>query len=102
MVPLGESHTAGKTRLNHRLINIVVWGRTRRLTLLQLELLNTGLIGSDGGTLDTNGILLDSLCAVDGNLVVGLVTVFNTLGMGSAGCPLAERYHPGLLPSRST
>lgn len=50
------------------------------LTLLQLELLHTSLIGSDGGALDTNAILLDGLSGFDGNLVIGLVTVLDTLG----------------------
>mgnify|MGYP006902565186 CR=1 FL=1 len=48
------------------------------LTLLQLELLNTGLIGGDGGTLDTNTVLLNSLGGIDGDLVIGLITVLNT------------------------
>jgi hypothetical protein len=49
------------------------------LTLLQLELLNTGLIGGDGGALDTDTILLNGLSSLDGDLIIGLVTVFNTL-----------------------
>ena len=48
------------------------------LTLLQVELLDTGLIGGDGGTLDTNTILLNGLGGINGNLVVGLITVLNT------------------------
>lgn len=71
MVPLGESHTG---MVNCRQVELYrVW-----LTLLQLELLDAGLIGSDGGTLDTNAILLDGLSRVDGDLVVCLVTVFET------------------------
>lgn len=50
-----------------------------RLTLLQLELLDTGLIGGDGRALDTDTILLNGLSSLDGDLVIGLVTVFNTL-----------------------
>ena len=53
-------------------------------TLLELELLDTTLIGGDGGTLDTNTILLDGLSRVNGDLVVGLVTIFKTLRGGSA------------------
>lgn len=49
------------------------------LTLLQLELLNTALVGGDGGTLDTNAILLDSLSGLDSDSVLGLVTVLDTL-----------------------
>lgn len=48
-----------------------------KLTLLQLELLNTGLIGGYGGTLDTDTILLDSLGGINGDLVIGLVTILN-------------------------
>lgn len=48
------------------------------LTLLQVELLNTGLIGGDGGALDTNTVLLNSLGGINGNLVIGLITVLDT------------------------
>lgn len=48
------------------------------LTLLQLELLNTGLIRGDRGTLDTDTVLLNSLGGIDGDLVIGLITVLNT------------------------
>ena len=57
-------------------------GRTAaitNLTLLQLEFLNTGLIGGDGSALDTDTILLDGLGGLNGDLVIGLVTVFETL-----------------------
>lgn len=54
----------------------------KKLTLLQLELLNTGLIGGDGGTLDTDTVLLDSLGGINGDLVIGLVTVLKTLERG--------------------
>ena len=53
--------------------------RSRRHTLLQLELLNTGLIGGDGGALDTDTVLLDSLSGINGDLVIGLITVLQTL-----------------------
>lgn len=49
-----------------------------KLTLLQLELLNTGLIGGDGGALDTDTVLLDGLGGINGDLVIGLITVFDT------------------------
>jgi hypothetical protein len=52
------------------------------LTLLQLELLDTGLIRGDGGALDTDTILLDGLSGLDGDLVIGLVTVLKTLKQG--------------------
>jgi hypothetical protein len=54
-------------------------GEGRKRTLLQLELLNTGLIGGDGGTLDTDTILLDSLGGINSNLIIGLITVLQTL-----------------------
>ena len=53
-------------------------GRGLKLTLLELELLYTGLIGSDGGALNTDRVLLDSLGSVNGDLVVGLITVLET------------------------
>ena len=46
--------------------------------MLQLKLLNTGLIGRDGGALDGNAVLLGSLSGIDGDLVIGLVTVLQT------------------------
>lgn len=46
-----------------------------KLTLLQLELFDSLLIGSNGGTLDTDRVLLDGLGGVDGDLIIGLVTV---------------------------
>lgn len=48
------------------------------LTLLELELLDTRFIWGDGRTLDTNRVLLDSLCSVDSHLIVGLVSVGQT------------------------
>lgn len=53
-------------------------GKCLRLTLLQLEFLNPSLIGRNGCTLDTNRIFLDSLGSVKGDLVVGLIAVFET------------------------
>ena len=69
MVPLGESHTETLAKFTKQ----VDWH-----TLLQVELLYTSLIRSDGGALDTNSILLDSLGGIDGDLVVGLITVLET------------------------
>jgi hypothetical protein len=60
--------------VRHRIV-----GEGRKRTLLQLELLNTGLIGGDGGTLDTDTILLDSLGGINSNLIIGLITVLQTL-----------------------
>ena len=50
----------------------------RQPHLLELELLDSGLIGSDGCALDTHRVLLDGLCSIDGDLVVGLVSVRET------------------------
>lgn len=55
----------------------------RKPHLLQLELLDTALVRSDGGALDANAILLDSLGRVDGDLVVGLVAVLETLRLSA-------------------
>jgi hypothetical protein len=71
MVPLGESHTS-------KVSFLVLHRQIYELTLLQLELFNTGLIGGDGGTLDTNTVLLDGLGGLNSDLVIGLVTVLDT------------------------
>lgn len=46
--------------------------------LLELELLNTLLIGGDGRALDTDRVLLDGLGGIESDLVVGLITVLET------------------------
>ncbi|KAH0281690.1 putative isocitrate dehydrogenase, partial [Aureobasidium melanogenum] len=48
------------------------------LTLLQVELLDTGLVRGDGSALDTDRVLLDSLGGINGDLVVGLISVGKT------------------------
>ena len=48
----------------------------RQPHLLELELLDSLLIGCDGGALDTHRVLLDRLGSIQRHLVVGLVTVF--------------------------
>lgn len=45
--------------------------------LLELELLHTILIGGDSGTLDADLVLLDSVGGLDGDLVLGGVSVLN-------------------------
>ena len=55
-----------------------MWVREKKLTLLELELLYTGLIGSDGSALNTDGVLLDGLSGINSDLVVGLITVLET------------------------
>jgi hypothetical protein len=63
------------------------------LTLLQLELLDTGLIRSDGGALDTDTILLDGLSGLDCDLVIGLVTVLETLQEKVSTVEICSRSH---------
>jgi hypothetical protein len=45
------------------------------LTLLKLELLHSRFVRGDGGALDSDGVLLDSLGGIESDLVIGLVTV---------------------------
>lgn len=54
-------------------------GYNSETNLLEVELLDTGLIRSDGSALDTDLVLDDSLRSVDGDLVVGLITVLKAL-----------------------
>ncbi len=46
--------------------------------LLEVELLHAILIGGNGGTLDTNVVLLDGLSSLNGNLVISGITVGET------------------------
>lgn len=72
MVPFGDNHTAGDISWERRELD-----RTQH-TLLELELLNTGFIWGDGGTLDTDRVLLDGLGGINGDLVVGLITILES------------------------
>lgn len=45
--------------------------------LFQLEFSDSFLVRSDGGTLDTYFVLLDSMSSINGDLIVSLVSVFN-------------------------
>lgn len=47
----------------------------RQPHLLELELLDSLLIRCDGSALDTDRVLLDGLSGINGDLVVGLITV---------------------------
>lgn len=81
MVPLGDSHTVtGQSEVKFNVVSDdhMQGGKFMLLTLLQLELLNSGLIGSDGGALDSDRVLLDGLGGINGDLVVGLITVLET------------------------
>ena len=51
----------------------------RQPHLLELEFLDTLLVWGNGGALDTNRVLFDSFGSIDSDLVVGLVTVGETL-----------------------
>ena len=44
----------------------------------EFELLDSGLIGGDGGALDTNLAFLDCFGSIHGDLVIGLVSVLHT------------------------
>ena len=45
--------------------------------LLEVELLDAGLVGGDGRAFDAHAVLLDGVGGVDGDLVVGLVAVLD-------------------------
>jgi hypothetical protein len=61
----------------NRLLQVVADGAVgRQPHLLELELLDPLLIGRDGRALDADRVLLDRLGGIDGDLVVGLVAVF--------------------------
>lgn len=57
---------------------LILW----KLTFLQFEFLHSRLVGGDGGAFDTNSILFDSFGGIDGDLVIGLVAVFQALNKG--------------------
>ena len=44
---------------------------------LQFELLNSGLIGSNGGTFDTDLTLFDGISGIDGDLVICGISIFH-------------------------
>jgi hypothetical protein len=46
--------------------------------LLQVEFFDTSLIRSDGGALNADVVLLDGFGSFNGNVVVGLITIFHT------------------------
>src|SRR6185295_725498 len=53
-------------------------GAVRRLPhLLQVELLDAGFVGGDGGAFDADAVRLDRLGGLDGDLVPGLVAVLD-------------------------
>jgi hypothetical protein len=49
------------------------------LHLLQVEFLHTRLIGGDGGALHADRVLQNGLGGILGDLVIGLVTVLQSL-----------------------
>ena len=44
---------------------------------LESEFLDSLLIGRDGSALDSNSVFQDGVCAVDGDLIVGFVSLLN-------------------------
>ena len=46
-----------------------------RLTLLQLEFLDSGLVWSDGRTLDADAVFLDRLCSINRHLIICLISI---------------------------
>ncbi|CAI8362236.1 MAG: Uncharacterised protein [Cellulomonadaceae bacterium TMED98] len=46
--------------------------------LLQAKFFDPGLIGGDGGAFDADTVFFDGVGRVDGDLVVGLVALFDT------------------------
>jgi hypothetical protein len=51
--------------------------RATMIMCTQDHTLDTSLISRDGGTLASNVVLQDGVCAIDRDLVVGLVTLLN-------------------------
>lgn len=46
--------------------------------LFKAKFLNACFIGRDGGTFDSNAVLTDGVGSINGNLVIGFVTVFDS------------------------
>ncbi len=44
--------------------------------LFEVELLNTRFIWCNGGTFNSHPILFDGICSINGNLVIGFISVF--------------------------
>lgn len=85
MVPFGDSHTVDITLVSQRSKCLLGVGREERRqaliarTLLQMELFHTGFIRGNGGALDADAVLFDRIGGVDGDLVFGFVTEFQSL-----------------------
>lgn len=86
IVPLGDSHTSPVSRKP----KAAVIGEED--TLLQVKLLDAGLIRGDGSAFHTNTIFLDGLCSFNGNLIFGLITVFQALGTIISRLPFLRQY----------
>lgn len=66
-------------RTEHGTAKNVSDGAVRREPhLLEAKLLDTSLVGCDGSALDTHLVLFDGLGSLDGDLVVGSITVLHT------------------------
>ncbi len=72
-------HVLDDDRLaEHHAIENVADGAVRRLPhLFQVELFDARFVGGDGGALDAHAVLQDGVRRVDGDLVVGLVAIFD-------------------------
>jgi len=46
--------------------------------MFKVELFDSGFIRSDGSTFDTNFTLFDGIGSIDGDLIVGSISVFDT------------------------
>lgn len=66
---LGEDDRFTENGASEDVTNGPVWTLPH---LLELELLDAGLVRGDCGTLDADLVFQDSVSGIDGNLVVGL------------------------------
>lgn len=71
IVPFGDSHTVVQSVCNAPTIFTA-------LTLLKVEFLHARLVGGDSCALNTHRVLLDSLCGVDRDLIVRLISIWQS------------------------
>lgn len=46
--------------------------------MLEVEFLDSGFVRSDCGTFDSDLAFFDGICSIDGDLIVGCISVFDT------------------------